>query len=112
MIKKKEEMNRGPIEIDLTGPEGNVFVLMGYAKRFARQIWGNEPTPETEFFMNINEGLDLIEELADVEKEKYGVKFDINSMGDYICHRMMESDYENAVNVFDEYFGSFVILYR
>ena len=26
------------LEIDLTGPEGNVFVLMGYAKRFAKQL--------------------------------------------------------------------------
>jgi hypothetical protein len=28
MIKKKLEKT-GPIEIDLTGPDGNVFVLMG-----------------------------------------------------------------------------------
>jgi hypothetical protein len=26
--------------------------------------------------------------------------------------RMTSGDYENAVNVFEEYFGSFVILYR
>ena len=24
--------------IDLTGPEGNVFVLMGYAKQYAKQL--------------------------------------------------------------------------
>ena len=24
--------------IDLTGPDGNAFVLMGYARRFARQM--------------------------------------------------------------------------
>jgi hypothetical protein len=28
MIREKQERT-GPIEIDLTGPEGNVFVLMG-----------------------------------------------------------------------------------
>ena len=28
----------GKLEIDLTGPNGNVFVLMGYAKRLARQF--------------------------------------------------------------------------
>ncbi len=33
MIKKKEE-----VVIDLTGPEGNAFVLMGYAKKFAEQL--------------------------------------------------------------------------
>jgi len=37
MIKSKEE-NRGPIEIDLTGPEGNAFVLLGYAGKWAKQL--------------------------------------------------------------------------
>ena len=35
MIKKKP--SRG-IEIDLTGPDGNAFVLMGYAIRLAREL--------------------------------------------------------------------------
>ena len=35
MIKKKQ--SRG-IEIDLTGPDGNAFVLMGYATRLAREL--------------------------------------------------------------------------
>ena len=35
MIKKKQ--SRG-IEIDLTGPDGNAFVLMGYAIRLAREL--------------------------------------------------------------------------
>lgn len=34
-IKKKSD--RG-IEIDLTGPEGNAYVLLGYAEQFARQL--------------------------------------------------------------------------
>jgi hypothetical protein len=72
MIKKKTE-ERGPIKIDLTGPEGNVFVLLGYAKRFAQQL---EIDPK---------------EVQD---------------------KMTSGDYENAVNVFDEYFGDYVILYR
>jgi len=37
MIRAKEE-KKGPIVIDLTGPDGNAFVLMGYAKRFAKQL--------------------------------------------------------------------------
>ena len=36
-IKSKSEM-RTTIEIDLTGPEGNAFVLLGYAERFSRQL--------------------------------------------------------------------------
>lgn len=33
----REKQNGTPV-IDLTGPEGNAFCLMGYAKRFARQL--------------------------------------------------------------------------
>lgn len=72
MIKKKEN-KRGPIEIDLTGPDGNAYVLLGYAKNFARQ-------------------LDL----------------DFNT----IREEMTSGDYENLLEVFDSYFGSFVIMYR
>jgi hypothetical protein len=37
MIRNKEEKS-GPIIIDLTGPEGNAFVLMGMAAKFASQL--------------------------------------------------------------------------
>ena len=36
-IKQKKE-RVGKIEIDLTGPEGNAFVLMGYAKSVCRKL--------------------------------------------------------------------------
>lgn len=35
MIKKKPSR---PIEIDLTGPDGNAFALMGNAKRWSRDL--------------------------------------------------------------------------
>lgn len=70
-IKKKSKQRE--IVIDLTGPDGNVFVLMGYAIRYARQL--------------------------DLDGEK-------------IINEMQSSDYENAVQVFDNYFGSFVTLLR
>ena len=73
MIKSKEEKKEGLIEIDLNGPEGNVFVLLGYAANFCKQL-----------------GIDPKE----------------------VKEKMMSSDYENAVSVFDEYFGDYVILYR
>jgi len=38
MIKSKSEMPMRGIEIDLTGPEGNAYVLLGYADRWARQL--------------------------------------------------------------------------
>ena len=71
-IKLKKDQHRG-IEIDLTGPEGNVFYLMGTAKSYAKQC-----------------GFD----------------------GDKIIEEMKASDYENAINVFDSYFGSIVTLLR
>jgi hypothetical protein len=71
MIKSKNK-NLG-IEIDLTGPQGNVFFLIGTAGNLAKQL-----------------GLD----------------------GKTIQAEMMSGDYENAVNVFDNYFGSIVTLYR
>jgi hypothetical protein len=72
MIRAKEE-KKGPIVIDLTGPDGNAFVLMGYAKRFAKQL-------------------------------------DLDA--DVIIKEMKAGDYENLLQVFDNYFGSFVILER
>lgn len=37
-IKSKSELEGRPIEIDLSGPDGNAFVLIGYAKQYARQL--------------------------------------------------------------------------
>lgn len=47
MIRSKEQ-NQGPIVIDLNGPDGNAFVLLGKAKQFARQLGldGNAITNE------------------------------------------------------------------
>jgi len=41
MIRQKQERT-GPIVIDLTGPDGNAFALMGYASNFAKQLGLNE----------------------------------------------------------------------
>ena len=71
MIKSKKQ-SLG-IEIDLTGPDGNAFMLIGRASNLAKQL-----------------GLD----------------------SKAIQAEMMNGDYENAVNVFDENFGHFVTLYR
>jgi hypothetical protein len=49
MIRKKQPQTE--IVIDLTGTDGNAFVLMGHAKRLARQI-GIDPQPIIEEMMN------------------------------------------------------------
>mgnify|MGYP001219635234 FL=1 len=38
MIRCKSEKPQQKIEIDLTGPEGNAFVLMAYAQTWGRQL--------------------------------------------------------------------------
>jgi hypothetical protein len=43
MMKRKKE-RRGKTEVDLTGPDGNAFVLMGMAAGWARQL-GKEWKP-------------------------------------------------------------------
>jgi hypothetical protein len=40
MIKKKQ--NNGKIEIDLTGPHGNAFYILGVAKSLCKQLDFNE----------------------------------------------------------------------
>ena len=73
-IKNLNEKPRSAtLEIDLTGPDGNVFVLMGIAKQYARK-------------MDMDYSL--------------------------IQKQMMSGDYENAIKVFDKYFGTYVTLYR
>ena len=37
-IKSKYKRKKSKIEIDLTGPDGNAFVLLGYAKRLSREL--------------------------------------------------------------------------
>jgi hypothetical protein len=37
MIRKKQTRNEIPV-IDLTGPDGNAFVLLGMASKFAKQL--------------------------------------------------------------------------
>jgi hypothetical protein len=37
MIRDKQQQT-GPIVIDLTGPDGNAFALMGLAKKLAKQL--------------------------------------------------------------------------
>ena len=61
------------MEIDLTGPQGNAFFLLGTATRLARQL-------------------------------------DLNEYE--VLNEMKSGDYENLLQVFDSYFGDFVILYR
>lgn len=71
MIREKQEPQE--IVIDLTGPQGNAYFLLGTAGKLARKLG-----------------------LNDVE----------------IMEEMKSSDYENLVQVFDKYFGDFVILER
>ena len=41
-IRSKAEMPRRPIEVDLTGPQGNAFYLLGLANDLAKQLGYSE----------------------------------------------------------------------
>ena len=103
MIKKKEIQPWKKMEIDLTGPDGNVFILMGYATRLAKQLYERVP-PELE---EAQANAMVLKELGLDD----GVKVPRN-FGELINQQMMESDYENAIQVFDSYFGNIVDLLR
>ncbi len=38
MIKSIDEKKKGKVEIDLTGPDGNAFVLLGLASKWSKQL--------------------------------------------------------------------------
>jgi hypothetical protein len=101
MIRKKQASRE--IVIDLTGPEGNVFVLMGYARRFARQL---KEMWEEEMEENRAQNRILLE-LGLADKKAFP-----ETLEEQIIGEMMSHDYEHAVQVFDRYFGSFVVLER
>ena len=70
MIRKKQE-HTGPIVIDLTGPDGNAYALMAYAKRFATQLgWKDK-------------GAALINEMMEDDYEHLLEVFD-NAFGDFV----------------------------
>jgi hypothetical protein len=61
MIVKKQD-KPGKIEVDLTGPDGNSYVLMGYAKRWARDLGLDGELIQKEMMMGDYENLlDVIE---------------------------------------------------
>jgi hypothetical protein len=71
MIREKQPQS-GPIIIDLTGPEGNAFALMGMAQRFGRQLgWDKGQTQ------------DLINEMMDGDYEHLLEVFD-REFGDFV----------------------------
>ena len=69
MIVKKSTIN--DIVIDLTGPDGNVFVLMGYASSIGRKLGMG---PETD---------NIIEDMMSGDYENAVTVFD-NAFGDFI----------------------------
>ena len=43
MIKDASQLQERAIEVDLTGPKGNAFWLLGYANHLAKQLnWNGE----------------------------------------------------------------------
>jgi len=50
-------MKIGPVEIDLTGPDGNAFVMIGHAKSLAKQLGLDGKKIQTEMMSGDYENL-------------------------------------------------------
>ena len=98
MIKKKNEMDR-KIHIDLTGPDGNAFVLIGIARNLAKQMY-KAGCPKFEWLHTNNE---TFSELFDMKK---------TTAEEFITQELMKSDYEELLEKMEYYFGDFIIMYR
>ncbi len=94
-------MPHRPIEIDLNGPNGNAYALIGLAHSLAKQIYAET---EEERLDRIGDNL-VTFDLLGTETGKYW-------KADDIVEEMKSGDYENLIKVFDNYFGSIVTLYR
>lgn len=72
MIREKQKSStQYPIIIDLTGPDGNAFALIAYAKRFATQLgWSDR-------------GSSLIDEMMSGDYEHLLEVFD-KAFGEYV----------------------------
>jgi len=70
-IKRKEDMPKRRIEIDLTGPDGNAFALMGYARTLAKQMDMNSAPVITEMMAGDYENL------VEVFDKHFGVVVDL-----------------------------------
>ena len=57
MIKSIQEKKNQTIEIDITGPDGNAFVLLGYAKSFCKDLGIDYKKVETEMTSSDYENL-------------------------------------------------------
>ncbi len=69
MIKSIKEKEKLPIEIDLTGPQGNAFCLLGMAKNFYGQL--DKTKEETEDLMKRMQSSDY-DNLVKIFDEEFG----------------------------------------
>jgi hypothetical protein len=96
MIRKKQPVQE--IVIDLTGPQGNVFYLMAWVSK----NWRIAIEPEDEV-ADLMDGLFEDVGRSDLKRPP---------LCERIIQEMKMGDYEDAIRVFDNYFGHIVILER
>lgn len=104
MIRDANEIAHRKIEIDLNGPDGNAYCLLGLANRLIKKL-----------------DIEPQDHLEDIDSAMIGLGFeepDQNEVYSYlpephpIIKEMMSSDYEHLIKTFDYYFGHVVDLFR
>jgi hypothetical protein len=93
MILPIDKKPQFPIQIDLTGPDGNVFALMGIARNLAKTL---------------NQRFEIFYPLSQIEDLRDEHYFD----ADAIVADMKSSNYEHALEVLEKHFGDKIIMYR
>lgn len=93
---REEKYQPRKIEIDLNGPEGNAFHLIGLAKKLYPKIHPDKME-------------DWKKEAAEIY-DATGLEFP--SPVEQLVDDMMSSDYEYLIKIFDEEFGDYVDLFR
>jgi len=84
MITSKPQT--GKVEIDLNGPDGNAFVMMGIAKNVHKTLNRNGLSP------------------TDSEGEY--------KTSDEVQTEMQSGDYEHLVDTMELFYGDYIIMYR
>lgn len=100
VIIPREEMDK-KIKIDLSGPQGNAFYLIGLARKLYRQLHQGR--------------VDASNKLRKLSQAQ-GISMDdediIKTAEENLIDEMMSGDYDHLIEVFDREFGDFVILYK
>ena len=100
-IKKRNEQSK--IVINLDGPDGNVFQLIAYAHRLGMQLYPEMDREQTKRLRDLHNAECAANRLRGMPPPPEPLP-----RRHPIAMQMMDGDYNDAIKVFQKYFGSVV----